>query len=973
MPTKYSVMKTTELVVLLKPFVVGFILAEILLAAAMSTSLYISHLGDLAPWYRFTAAALTLGLCIYYFYLRDGHKTVIKMVNSNRLDLLATFILGVLAQTKIYQTTEKLHLDVFIVAANWVPLIYPMLLFILLSPILQHIRAKKHTTVQSSFFLSDKEIKSEHEDLLGIKEQAVRFAHSVMQSADVFGLDGPWGAGKTSFINIAESVWQKNSKFLVCRFEPLRFAAEPDITNRLIRELASIIQKRAYAPEFWLTANRFSRLIKGKAEVSFFGFKFSLEPSHETVEDLLDDIDEVLRQLDLRIIIVIDDLDRLDARSVNNILFATKRTLQLTQATYVLCYDTEILVGLQDENSRAREFLEKFITIKLSLFIDKSAICNFLRSRWKEFVIPDGTTPPDAIIQLSVIFDELAKLIEGDNSAYYSPLVGNMRKVKRFINAIRLMQIEKINFERTDFNKQDLIHLILLHLNYPGAFRTIYSEETQGNTGYFSIKYDDKSRRYTNENKFVELTNDKDNSITLAFLLKQLFDANTITWENNDDEPSESDYASRACFNRGSIRNLENFLKFIVRIETPEPQSTLVLYKNALKEIINGAKINSVLERQDFTSDNWEYAHERLWTQIVTEAHLLPEPVVQHAIDTLVNYLPKMPLVSLDFRSSRENLIYTLITLLERSRLDLRSRKSDDSELKIAWHIFGEHEFKGRGLLHQLAATERGALGCYDLLVFRLSCSADRNKNNHRLLTALIKDQDKHAETIGHMDKLTIFSMRKLTQNIFKIFKDRYIIKGKNILTEIDDLSDESLLGEIKSDIQTNTNGNSQSFDNEISQRISIRRFTLKSFVVYQLVNSFPPTGSGVGCGYYDECGTDDNNGIAKMMNDYLFEVCFNPEIAEKNALYFFDNCVTHLKSSFFIGDLDDNLPVSTDSITGGLNPLALGTFWQKHGTTIRNIVELNSEREVLTSNGSIKYNTIMIKVFFALDNSTNE
>ncbi len=776
MPTKSSAMKTTELVVLLKPFVVGFILAEILLAAAMSTSLYISHLGDLAPWYRFIAAALTLGLCIFYFYLRDGHKTVIKIVNSNRFDLLATFILGVLAQTKFYQTTERLHLDVLIVAANWVPLIYPMLLFILLSPILQHSRAKKHTTVQSSFFLSDKEIKSEHEDLLGIKDQAIRFAYSVMQSADVFGLDGPWGAGKTSFINIAESVWQKNSKFLVCRFEPLRFAAEPDITNRLIRELASIIQKRAYAPEFWLTVNRFSRLIKGKAEVSFFGFKFSLEPSHETIDDLLDDIDEVLRQLDLRIIIVIDDLDRLDARSVNNILFATKRTLQLTQATYVLCYDTEILVGSQDESSRAREFLEKFITIKKSLFIDKTAICNFLRSRWKEFVLPDGTTPPDAIIQLGVIFDELANLIEGDNSAYYSPLVGNMRKVKRLINAIRLMQIEKINFSRTDFNKQDLIHLILLHLNYPGVFRTIYAEEAQGNTGYFSIKYDDKTKCYTNDNTFVELTKDENISTTLIFLLKQLFDANTITWENHDEEPSESDYASRACFNRGSIRNLENFLKFIVRIETPEPQSTLILYKNALEEIIKGTKIDLVLERKDFTSDNWEYAHERLWTQIVTEAHLLPEPVVQHAIDTLVKYLPKMPLVSLDFRSSRENLIYTLITLLERSGLGLRSRKTDDSELIIAWLIFGEHQFIGRGILHQLVAKERGALGWYDLLVFRLSCSADRNRNNHRLLNALIKNQDLNAETTGRMDPLTIFSMRKLTQSIFSVFKDHYIL-----------------------------------------------------------------------------------------------------------------------------------------------------------------------------------------------------
>ena len=80
---------------------------------------------------------------------------------------------------------------------------------------------------------------------------------------------------------------------------------------------------------------------------------------------MLDDIVDVLRRIGRRVIVVIDDLDRLDPKTVNNVLFATRRTFKLSQATYVLCYDTEVLAGEKEEGSRAREFLEKFVTVKL--------------------------------------------------------------------------------------------------------------------------------------------------------------------------------------------------------------------------------------------------------------------------------------------------------------------------------------------------------------------------------------------------------------------------------------------------------------------------------------------------------------------------------------------------------------------------------------------------------------------------------
>jgi hypothetical protein len=968
MSKKTSVVKMPELVVILKPLVIGFLLTEVWTVAFGIGSLYAPQITGLSPCICLMVIAALFMLCIYYCYLRDGVATTKKIIKSFRIDLLATLCLGIWLHSYVYPAMEEFHLGLFIIFFSWAPLILLMLLVVILSPILQHWRAKKYTNIQKSYFLSDVEIKNDVDDFLSMNEQAIKFAESVMQSADIFGLDGPWGTGKTSFINLAEAAWSNNSKFLVCRFEPLRFASEPNLADRLIKELTSTIQKSVYAPEFRLAADKYSRLIKGKAELSFFGFKLSFEPSPETVDDLLDDIDEALKRINRRVIIVIDDLDRLDAKTINNILFATKRTLNLTQATYVLCYDTEVLTGTQEENSKAREFLEKFVTIKFSLFSDTSKICDFFRGKWKDHAFQDGSTPSDAIQQLSSIFDELANILESDKAAHYLPLIGNMRKAKRLINTIRLMQIEQTNLGRTDFNKHDLINLIFLHLNYPGLFRQIYAEETGDNIGSFSIKRDSDNKNYINSCDFSKILEAQSKDISAVFLLKQLFDVNTLVWDSFSD-PGESDFASRACFNNGSHRNLQAYLKLIVRVVTPEPQATLILYKEALNKIQTGASIISILNDSDFTSDNWEYAHERLWIEILNQSYNLPASIVDQAIDTLITYLPNYPSVKIDNRGLRHILIYTLIQLLDRAGWGSESRRRDSaSVLEIAWRIFGENEYNGRGLLSRLVTDERGALGWFDLLLFRLQCSTDRQGQIHNLSTALIRHQDPNAETSGRVDKLTINEMRLISQKIFLLFKSTYIEPRRNFIVDVDKHCDDVFLGRFIYEIKSTDSKKLESIEipAELAKQILIKRSIVKSFVIYQLSNSLPPTGSGIGCGYYDEDGLDDNKGIANAMNDYIFNVCFNPTIDEKNAFHFFNHCLAHLKTPFDTGV--EGLVASQSSLAEGLDSVVMGSFWQQHNDIIRQVVQSDPSREVHTSNYSVKYEEVMESVFSTLD-----
>jgi hypothetical protein len=963
-------MKMPELIVFAKALAIGFIGAEVWRIAFYLGNNFAPTAQKTNIIIQFSILLIPSIICAAYALGRGVHIEAARIGRSFRIDLLLALIIGIWINDLASIWLTKLHLAFQSINPYWTPALLSLLCLTLLSPLIQHYWPRTRKTIPQLYFIADEEISDESDDVLASEVQAKSFAETVLASGAhpglVFGVDGPWGVGKTSFINLAARHWAcAVDKVIVCRFEPLRYASEPDLADRLIRDLSAAIQREVFAPEFRPAASRYSRLIKGKADISFLGFKLSVEPSQETVDELLDDIDEVLRRIGRRVIIVIDDLDRLDAKTTNSVLFATRRTFKLSQATYVLCYDTEILSGSQEENSRAREFLEKFVTVKLSLFVDSSGIRDFLKKDWEQKTNQFGSIPSDTMVNLSSVLNELANILDGDLAASYLPLVGNLRKVKRFVNAMLLMQLERSNLGRTDFNRKDLINLILLHLNYPGIFRLIYAEETEGRSGSFSLKRTYREPNFSNSAEFSNIVTKQPEPA--AFLLKQLFDTETLNFPAQSDV-KEAVLATRACFNQESFRNLENYLKLIVRFATPEPQQTFVLYHNAVERARNGTSIITILTSDDFQTEESQHAHDQFWRLLVNQSFDLTKTVADDAINTLVDHLPKYSSIADNDRSLRQRSIYSLVRLLDRAGWGgvkgKRISNTPENVVEIAWRIFGEHTYEGTGLIYRLASDTRGVLGWNDLMLFRLQCSADRNAQLHNLHSALIVHEDISAATTGWVDQLTIMGMRRLSQEIFKLFKRSYIDKNINFYTEANATPIESFIGEhLPSDFEDIREEHASR-----ARSILVARSTLKSFVIYQLTNSNPPNGSGVGCGYYDLCGEEDKGGISRIMSEYLFGFCFNPNVDKDNPLHFMDYCLAKLNQSLSI-DIDDiTYAASRSGLTEGFNPIDMGKYWDLHQESIRERVKDEKNRLVITSSYTASYSEDLDSVFSVLD-----
>ncbi len=975
-------MNMPELRVFGKPLVIGFIVAEVWRAGFYLGASFAQVLADVAPWVQ-AAGILSIALiCITYAFKRGAHAAAARIGRSFRLDLLIAIGVGIWINLLAAPWLAKPHHALKNADPFWAPAILLLLCIMLLSPLIRSYWPRPKKTIPQQYFIADEEIGDKSEDMLERTSQAKSFAEAVLESGAhpglIFGVEGPWGVGKTSFINLAERYWSKaEDRVIVCRFEPLRYASEPDLADRLIRDLSGSIQRKVFAPEFRPTASRYSRLIKGKADVSFLGFKLSLEPSPETVDELLEDINEVLKRIGRRVIIVIDDLDRLDAKTTNNVLFATRQTFKLSQATYVLCYDTEILAGSQDEGSRARAFLEKFVTVKLSLFVDSSNIRDFLRRDWQQVENHLGSIPSDTMVKLGAVLNELADMLHGELAASYLPLVGDMRKVKRFVNAMLLMQIEKSPLGRTDFNKRDLINLILLHLHYPGLFRRIYAEETQGRNGIFSVRHE-QGEYFENHEEFSEFIKNQ-NEIS-RFLLDQLFNVNTLKLGTTS-SVDEAVWASRACFNQRWGRsqkkdgNLEGYLKLIIHFVTPEPQETFVLYQEAVESVRQGKSIDSVLASPDFRLEQGEHAHDQFWRVLVNQSHSFTYDIGEDAIDTLIEYLPRYSSIDSYDRGLRQRSIYSLLRLLDRAgwgrKLGSRPANTAENIVEIARWVFGEGSFNNKSLIQRLASADRGVLGWNDLMLFRLQCSADRGGQLHNLQSALIIHVDENAKTDGLVSDLALMGMRRLSQEVFALFKQNYIDPELNFFSEADEVREDEFLGENQSLANQQASSINDKFEEkDISrvQRLCSARNGIKIFVIYQLSNALRPHGSGVGCGYYDECGAADSGGIAKLMNRYVFGVCFNPNIHKDNIFHFLDYCLSNMSNSFFSNGEDEGYIAIKAGLAGGLDHKEMGFYWHQHKELIRQRVLQTEERRVVTYNYIASYSEDLEGVFDVLD-----
>jgi len=226
---------------------------------------------------------------------------------------------------------------------------------------------------------NDTPITTPDDDHFGINPfaQALAKAISAMQAPQgvVIGINGPWGSGKSSALNLIlyhlESLI-KEQKIKVVRFSPWWLSSTEAITVAFLSDLEVAIGRsisESALKAFRNVAHRVQRFVGAAADLAapgaskivdavdgFLGNDQSIEAQHSKVS-------ESLANANSKFLVVIDDIDRLAPDDVIEMFKLVKSVGQLSNVIYLLAFDRQLAERVVSNRypSEGPHYLEKIL------------------------------------------------------------------------------------------------------------------------------------------------------------------------------------------------------------------------------------------------------------------------------------------------------------------------------------------------------------------------------------------------------------------------------------------------------------------------------------------------------------------------------------------------------------------------------------------------------------------------------------
>ena len=200
----------------------------------------------------------------------------------------------------------------------------------------------------------------------------------------VVALYAPWGAGKSSLLNLLAKELVKESELshlspIVIKFNPWNFSSLDSLLSmffhelqvgagRSERKLKKSLQKSLHALSVILAVGELSPVGGSKFKILSRWSKKGSEALKNKSESLIEfkkRINTEIRELDCRIFVLIDDIDRLDEQSMRYMFRLIRLNADFDRMTYVLAFDRDVVstVLTQEQGVLGSDYLEKIVQV----------------------------------------------------------------------------------------------------------------------------------------------------------------------------------------------------------------------------------------------------------------------------------------------------------------------------------------------------------------------------------------------------------------------------------------------------------------------------------------------------------------------------------------------------------------------------------------------------------------------------------
>lgn len=288
----------------------------------------------------------------------------------------------------------------------------------------------------------DNPITRVEDDAVGRASAAKAFASQVLHldasEGAVVGVLGPWGSGKTSFVNLARADFE-SAQVAVLDFNPWMFSGAEQLVESFFVELSAQLKMKKGMEEIGDDLAEYGEAFAGLGWLPVVGpwiergrgtakiLSKYLNRRREGTSGRRQKLTQALEGLPKPIIVVLDDIDRLSTEEIRDVFKLVRLTASFPNIIYVVAFDrVRVEKALGEQGVPGRDYLEKILQVVIDL------------PR-----IPDQVLNRQVFDALNEVLSEVGDSIELDDQVWpdvfmeiVKPLIRNMRDVRRYAMAV---------------------------------------------------------------------------------------------------------------------------------------------------------------------------------------------------------------------------------------------------------------------------------------------------------------------------------------------------------------------------------------------------------------------------------------------------------------------------------------------------------------------------------------------------------
>lgn len=324
---------------------------------------------------------------------------------------------------------------------------------------------------------ADNPITKPEDDALGRTKPAQSFADQILTldstEGVVVGVLGPWGTGKTSFVNLARGRL-KQSGVAVLEFNPWMFSGADQLVQAFFIELSAQLKLRPGFAAIGKLVEDYGETFSGLGWLPLVGpwiergraatkiLAKLLQRRKEGIRTSQVKVREALGKLEKPIVVILDDIDRLTTPEIRDVFKLVRLTANFPKVIYLLAFDRiRVEQALGEQGIPGRDYLEKILQIGIDLP-----------------AVPEDVLNSQIFKAIDTALAEVENLGDFDANVWpdvfmevIRPLIRNMRDVRRYVAAV--------NGTVRDLGGQvalvDVLALEAVRVFLPDVFRSMHS------------------------------------------------------------------------------------------------------------------------------------------------------------------------------------------------------------------------------------------------------------------------------------------------------------------------------------------------------------------------------------------------------------------------------------------------------------------------------------------------------------------